>query len=1233
MWNPFSGRPRLGRATAFCLAASLLAVPAMSQSFYGSLIATVKDAQGAIIPGANVVLVNTATNDRREGVSGADGTYQFVNLVPGAYRLEVELTGFQRYVRDGIQVNVQTTPRVDAALQLGNISETIQVTGAAPLLQTQNASVGAVVGSRAVQELPLNGRNVLNLIAVAPTVVAQGGSEGSLTGKNVFAAGNYQIGGGVANQSSSLYDGVPLQDTAYGNIVVLTPSPEAVEEFRVQTNNSSAEFGRFTGGVVNIASRSGSNTYRGSLFEYNRNKALNSNTFYGKRAGLDKPPFVQNNFGGVLGGPVFKNKLFFFSSYEGYRNREGVLFRRTVPTADMKRGDFSDYRNLTTGAVVPIYDPWTQCGINNPGTGVYNGDCGVVPNRLQFPGNIIPANRLSSIAQKYLNFPVYANPTVAGRWKTENWEHNASVGGDNDQLSFRGDYNLSQKQRVIGRYTRFESTNLPVDLYGNGQRQGDPYSPEHFITTQVMAADTYTLNSSTVLDVRFGFLRWDYDRIPGNIGINLAQTFGLPKTPYGEISERSGIPQMETIPTIAAGSNSFVSTGLLYADDKSYSVTPTLTKVASRHTFKIGGNFLWAREPYFQNNSTGGTFTFSNAPTALDGTNPGATGDPFASFLLGIPTGGTYQSSGWTNARTSYQAYFVDDSWQLTPKLTLNLGVRWEIPGVFSERDGRIVTFNPQAINPILKGLTNPATGQPYLGDFELVNSSEQPEHGLRKEVFNRVVPRGGFAYQITPNTVVRGGGGTFITPSTVRFPDGVNGPVIQRTNNIVTSVDNNRTFFTDMSNPFPTGVENFPGRDPSFQRVLLGGTASQFYRDETGYPGYAHQWNVAVQHEFQNRLSVELTYSGLDGNHLPNTLNFNQLGRDYVDRAANDSTVCSLTNNEIIGAGQPGFVSAQRDTCYGAYLRQLVANPFVGLIREGSLSTPTIQRALLLVQFPEYSSANRPGYFGSSRYHALALRAEKRFGAGGLLSGHYTFSKNMTNAETLTTWLESGAGNPAAGYQTNNLDGEWSLSSFDVRHRLVLNYVMDLPFGDGRKFGANTTGVLRGLISGWSLNGVTTFQSGFPLAFTATPNLIGYGYNLRPNVDPSCSRSVGGSSLDRLNKWFNTSCFSVPNGAFVASDPTSDPRLRWKLGNAPRVDQDLRADGVKNTNLAVSKATPIQGRVNLTIRVEAFNLFNRTQFGPPNTTVTTASNSTLGQVTTQQNQPRLMQLAFRFTF
>ena len=611
---------------------------------------------------------------------------------------------------------------------MGNLSETVLVSGEAPVLQTENASIGIVMESARIRQLSLNGGNVLNLITLAPSVVPQGGSEGSLTGKNVFAAGNYQIGGGTANQSASYFDGVTVQDSAYGNIVVLTPSPEAVAEFRVQTNNSSAEFGRFVGGVVNIASRSGTNTYRGSIFEQHRNKALNSNTFFGERAGLDKPPFVQNNFGGSMGGPIFQNKLFFFGSYEGYRNREGVLFRRTVPTAAMKNGDFSDYRGTGT-TVVPIYDPWTQCGITNPGTGVFNGVCGApgVPNRQQFPGNIIPTNRISPIAKKFLDFPIYAEPTVAGQWTTQNFERNTSIGGDNNQVNVRADYNMSQNNRIIGRYTRFDSTNLPVDTYGNGQTNGDPYSPEHFITTQVMLADTYTLNSSTVLDVRFGMMRWDYDRTPGNLGTDPVSTFGLPVVPYGQIPERSdGVPP--TLPSINAGSNQVIGTGLIYADDYTYSLTPTLTKIMGAHTLKVGANILNGEVNYFQNNNVGGTFTFANNPTALDGTNPGATGDPFASFLIGQPTGGTYQSSNFNYGRSKYQAYFVEDSWQMNSRVTLNLGLRMEKPGAYFETEDRLVTFNPDAVNPLLAGRTNPETGRPYVGAFELVASDAQPE-------------------------------------------------------------------------------------------------------------------------------------------------------------------------------------------------------------------------------------------------------------------------------------------------------------------------------------------------------------------------------------------------------------------------------------------------------------------------------------------------------------------------
>ena len=568
----------------------------------------------------------------------------------------------------------------------------------------------------------------------------------------------------------------------------------------------------------------------------------------------------------------------------------------------------------------------------------------------------------------------------------------------------------------------------------------------------------------------------------------------------------------------------------------------------------------------------------------------------------------------------------------MTGKLTVNLGLRWEIPGVYTDRDNNLSTFNAALANPLLTGITNPVTGQPFLGAFELVASDQQPDRGLRKNPKNLIAPRLGFAYQVTPSTVIRGGGGEFIIPSTVRFQDGpTNNGINNRVNNMQASVDNNRTFIADLSNPFPNGVSNHPGRDASFQQALLGGGALQFNRDEDGYPGFAYQWNIAVQHQLGSGISVEATYTGLDGNHLPNSLNFNQIGLEHINRAASDSSVCSLTGNVIIPLGAPGYASNQRDTCYGAFLRQLTPNPLAGLVREGPLSTATVQRSLLLLQFPQYQSATRPGYFGKSRYHALQLRTDKRFSAGSLISANYTFSQNMTNAETVTTWLEAGA--PAAGYQTNDLEKEWSLSSFDARHRFVLNYVVDLPFGPGRRYLAQSTGFVGGLVSGWSVNGVTTLQAGFPLGFTATPNLIGLGYNLRPNIVSGCDKQRDGSELERLNQWFNTACYTVPNAGFVAADPNSDPRLRWALGDAPRTDGDVRSHGVHNWNFAVSKRTHLAGRMSLTLRAEAFNLFNRVQFGQPSTAASTAATSIFGQVTTQANQPRLLQLAARLSF
>lgn len=1153
--------------------------PIFGQTFYGSVVGTVTDQSGAAMTGATVAVINIGTGERRNTTTGDDGSYRMVNLVPGNYRVEIQQSGFSRHVQDQITVNVEAAVRVDAAMAVGDVNQSVEVTAAAPLLQTESGSLSQVVQSRSVQELPLNGRNVLNLVQIVPGVVPQGSSDGNLTGKNVFAAGNFQIGGGTANQSASYYDGVPMNDT-YGNIVALVPSQDAVAEFRVQTNSNSAEYGRYTGGVINMASKGGNNQFHGGAYEFLRNKVLNAGTFFANATGAGKPSFVQNQFGGQVGGPVIKDRVFFFGGYEGFRQRQGNLFRLTVPTEQMLRGDFSDYRNAQ-GQVIPIYDPLTQCGaFNNPAC-----VAGQVDQRTQFPGNIIPASRINPVARRFADFPIWARSNIPGDPFTRNFNFakNVSTGGDNDQLNARGDFNVSEKQRVLARYTRWKSSNLPVDVYGNGQRNGDPFSPESFITDHAVVADTYMLSATTVLDIRAGFMRWFYDRTPGNLDINLPQTFGLPSY-YGQLAALNGVDPISTLPSMGATGYNVIGTGLLHARDNTYTLSPTITRIMGRHTLKAGAELRRADINYYQNNTTAGVFSFTNVFTSRNALNSGATGNSIASFLLGYPASGNLQTSPFTAGGLRYAGYFVNDTFQMTQRLTLTMGLRWEHPGVYTERFDRISSFDPNLPNPELQGIN--VNGQPVRGSYVLVNTPAHPERGLRPAEWKLFAPRLGIAYRVTDHTVVRAGAGIYFVPSNTNFPEGPYGNAVNYViNNVVSSIDNQVTPADTLSNPFPNGLAAPPGRNPEFQRILLGGSSRIVLRDVDW--GYTGQWNFSVQHQMPGDVAVEAAYAGLRGVHLPTNLQRNQLDPKYFS--------------------------------LGTSLRDQVTNPFYGKVLSGDLSRPTVQRGQLLLPYPQYLATPDPGaYLGASSYHALQLKAEKRFSTGGTVLASYTFSKILSNVETLTTWLDSANG--VAGYQdVYNLRGEKSLSSFDSRRRLVLSYVADLPFGKGHRYLSGLSGIADKALSGWGINGVSTFQDGFPLGLTATPNTTGFNTGLRPNVVAGCEKMIEGSAQARLQRWFNTSCFSVP-AAFT-------------FGSEARTDPDLRGHGIANFNFAIFKRTAIKEGMNVEFRAEAFNLFNRVQFGKPDQVLNTAANTTFGQVTTQANDPRLIQLALRFSF
>jgi hypothetical protein len=1172
---------------------AILNVPTLSQTFYGSIVGSVTDTSGGAMQGAAVTVTNRGTAEVRKAQSGTDGTYQFVNLIPGTYSVEVEQSGFRHYKRDNITVEVEAAVRIDVPMQVGDVTQSVEVSTQAALLQTENAVLGQVVNTRSVQELPINGRNVLNLISLAPGVVPQGSTDGAaLIGKNVLSAGNYQIGGGVANQNGMYLDGVPMT-TAYGNIVVMVPAQDTVAEFRVESNSTSAEYGRYQGGVINVASKSGTNELHGELYEFWRNKVLNAGLFFANATGAGKPAYVQNQFGGNVAGPLKKDKLFFSLGYEGLRLRQYQLFLNTVPTAAMLSGDFSNYRNAA-GAVIPIYDPLTQCGqYNNPACS------SSAVQRSPFPGNVIPASRISPIAQAFANFPTWGLPNVPGQPYTQNFNFSKNIrtGGDTDQLMYRGDYNVSEKQRLLARFTRWKVHNVPVNVYGNGQYPGDPFSPEQFVTDQGVLADTYLFSPTTILDIRLSYMRWNYDREAGNLGIDLAKTFGLPSYYNTVLPTLRGLSTAINpgVPGITITGPSYTSYNgqQIFGIDNDYMLVPTLTKIMGRHTLKVGADLRVLQDAYYSS-FPGGSFSFDNLFTSQNALNPGASGNGAASFLLGLPTSGTVQVAVTPMVSMRYQGYFVNDTFQATRKLTVTAGLRWEIPGVYIERYGNLGTFNPTEVNSALKGTL--VNGSPVLGAIDLVNSPQHPEAGLRPERFHLFAPRLGLAYRLNDKTVIRGGGGIYFPPSNASFFESpANGSLGSLNTLAVGTINSNVTPLPGVfANPFPNGILPAPGRLPNYQSLLLGvvpGSRGTELQNES--QPYVAQWNFTVQRQLPGDVAVEVAYAGARGVHL-------QQGYYQLD---------SLPT---------------QDLSMGTQLQQQVANPFFGQIATGALSKQTVQLGQLLLPYPQYTGVpNLGAYFGTSSYNALLLKAEKRFRSGGTLLGSYSFSKILSNVETIDFFLESAITNASSPTPTvqdwNNFSHEKALSDFDSRQRVTVSYVLDLPAGKGKKFLTNVSGVADKIISGWGINGQSTLQEGLPQPFTATPNLTGFNTGLRPNVVAGCNPVLSGSVQSRLNHYFNTSCYSVP--------------APFTFGSESRTDPALRGPGIANWNFALFKRTAITERFNLEFRAEAFNLFNRVQFGPPNTAATTNANSTFGVISSQANTSRLIQLGLRLRF
>jgi carboxypeptidase family protein len=1147
---------------------ALLYLPptSFSQTTFGSIVGTVTDPSGAPVAGAQATITNLGTNETRTAPTNADGFYQFVNLTPADYRVEVVITGFSKAVREPVTVAVQTTARIDVALAVGNINQTVEVTAQTPLIQAEASSLGTVVDQRQVNELPLNGRNPMSLAALSPSVVPQGQSGSTPTGTNPFAWGNYQIGGGMANQSQIYLDGSPVNG-AYLNITAMIPTQDSLQEFKVQTNNLSAEFGRFAGGIINFTTKSGSNDIHGGAWEFLRNRQLNANTFFNNAAGVPRPAFTQNQFGFNLGGPVYipriykgRDKTFFFVNWEGFRLRQGQSFTETVPTQAQRTGNLS-------GLGTQIYDPLTTCGAAGapacgPGQAQYN--------RTPFTGGVIPPSRLNPTALTMLN--LYPLPNAGAGSLVNNFVTNASVGGNNNETVVRLDQNISQNQHLFARYSYWGNLNLPVDPLRNGVCVDR--CTEAFNTNNFVISDVITLSPTTILDIRGSYQRFSYDRTPTTAGFDVT-TLGWPASLNTQAFNRA-LP----VPCISGydPANIFCSQGAastIVDRNDNYRGAGSITKIKGGHTIHAGGEFLRMTLNYAQTNIPTGIFNFDPNFTASNPLAPTG-GNSLASFLLGYPASGSAITPALVASQQFYSGAYVQDDWHIGTRLTLNLGFRWEHSGPWTERYDRISYFNPTAVNPLAPN-TRGAVG--------LVNSPGDPYRSNIKPNWKQFAPRVGFAFQVDPKTVVHAGYGLFWIPNNVAWDYSPNNnPINSFTTQYTATLNSGLTPAGTLSNPFPNGIIQPPQRNPAYQQVLLGQNISV---PQLSNPyGYAQQWNFDLQHQFGNSVMLDIAYAAAKGTHLPISANINQLPDQFL----------SLGNQLV----------------------RTVANPFAGVVTSGQLSGATISAGQLLRPFPEYQNVLYSGEgVGNSSYNSLQVQSQKRFSKGASVQVAYTWSKLITNSDTVTSWLENGGGTTYQNW--NNLRGERSNSANDVPHRLVVSYVMDLPYGRGRKYGAHINGWLNGVIGDWGVEGVTTVQSGFPLHMSTSQNLTNsFGGGSRPNVGFGCAHDTPGGAQQRLNQWFNTGCFSQPPA--------------FTFGNEARVDPTLRSAGIAEWNFSAYKNFPFtaEDRARLQFRAELFNLFNRVQFAPPGTTYGTAQ---FGVVSSQANNPRLVQFALRFLF
>ncbi|MEO7146127.1 MAG: carboxypeptidase regulatory-like domain-containing protein [Bryobacteraceae bacterium] len=1137
------GRFRL--AVGAVAAASFLAVlPLRAQTGAASLRGVVRDTSQAVVMRAAVTLTNVDQNRTWTALSNDRGEYDIEQIPPGHYALAVELPGFKKYVRPGLTLEVNQVAEIDVTLEPGAVTETVEVRAEAPLLESATSALGEVVNHLTTVALPLNGRNVMQLVALTPGINTPPNSRGAAP----FASGNigsvgFSANGGRNLTSEVLLDGSPQEVMGY-NQPGYVPPPDAVEEFKVITNTMSAEYGRSGGSVVSIIHRSGGKDFHGDLYEFLRNDALDANDFFDNRTGKPKAPFRFNQFGGTVGGPLTKSRqsTFFFFSYQGVREQNPAAKFFTVPTAAIRQGDFS-----ASGS--SIYDPAT---INAQGV------------RQPFPNNSVPASRFNPVALRLLDFyPAPNRPGVSNNFFSQAGSVPAS-----DDYSVRIDRRISARQNLFGRFSLDNQNTVTANSFGN---IASPDAGVNGGRSRSATLDDAYLLGGWVLHGNYGYIYFANPRDSSSEGFDLT-TLGLPGSLAAE-SQFHIFPLIQPQGFAALGPNATFIIGNKF---ETHTWSGDALKLFGGHTVKFGGVYRLNRVSSFRPNSPAGNFSFSQDWTRQS-FNGNVGGNAIASMLLGLMSSGVVQYQPALAIEVPYFGFYFQDDWRASNRLTFNLGLRWDSDRPMTERFNRLASFNFNATLPVqAPGLP------PLVGGLQFVARNGLPR-GVKNPDDNNFAPRIGLAFKVTDRFVMRSGFGIFYNPSTGTGPGGpsVGALTYDATTNVTTSIDGGRTPYTTLSNPFPDGYNQPTNGSQGLLSLLGQNINAQFRNDRTPY---SVQWNYDLQYQFAGNSLFDVAYVGNAGVKL--------LAQTQLDQIPD------------------------ADLALGQALTQKVANPFYGVIpATSSIGQATTTAAQLLRPYPQFTGVQQTwSSFAHSSYNSLQVKLRKRYANGLQFLIAYTWSKSIDDFSSVAGFL--GLDNP--GFTDNNnrrLDR--SLSSLDVAHHFVGNYQYELPFGKGRRF-LNRGGMLNAFAGGWSVNGVTTVQSGLPISITSSLNTTNsLGGAQRPDATGLTTRSSGSVGA-RIDNYFNLAAFA--------------PAPLYAFGTIGRMLPDNRGPYLFNWDLSLLKQVPIHESMRLELRGEFFNAFNNVNFQNPTGAETVYGLPQFGAITATFD-PRIVQVALKLFF